>query len=804
MTEKNLPSYNNSFSSNSWEQDSSHASIRSNLTKKESLRIQKQSYKVEKKKVHNELKNTIQDPTVVIRSDWLKIRSTLKNWSRIWCVLKPGVLILYKTQKLKQWIGTVLLTSSEIIQRPSKKEGFCFKIYHPLDQVIWTAKGPSGESMSLLTHSLPSNHLILRSTTQSDGQCWMDALELARKCSNLLKKAMPTLDSQNTLSVGDVSMKEIDSVMGDDPDSYDEGLELALLKRKPSKAHSEKSTDDGSQLDAGDQSSEDPSKSHGNHLTVGQNEALVTSGEETGSFSSRVSSDAESNKSSPKVPESEYVLEKTDMEMLGSAGEAAEDIASENKGLIWTILKQLRPGMDLSKVVLPTFILEPRSFLDKLSDYYFHADLLSKAARVDDPYERMKAVAKWYLSGFYKKPDGIKKPYNPIIGEIFRCKWQHPETESFTHYIAEQVSHHPPISAFAAVNKKDGFVVHGSILAKSKFYGNSLSAFLDGTVSLTLLHKREEYILTMPYAHCKGFLYGSMTMEFGGKVDITCQKTGYSTEIEYKLKPFFGGSDSSNRINGRILHGKKNLATIQGFWDREIYLTDLKRATTSIFWKPTPEIRAARLQRQVIAMNQQLPNESQKLWCHVTKAIEVGDQNEATKYKCILEENQRKGARERAKTDTLWLPKLFEYNPINENWTYKFLDKRPWDTVNDIVQYESDGCISTMTKNGVILRSPGKSRMIVDSENMIQSVKIMEESTNRSNDEALQVKLQADEDAKQTLLLLQEQQQHILLKLSQIQKSLEKHERSNQSYLFNNLYLIILVAIFAILAYYFK
>ena len=34
--------------------------------------------------------------------------------------------------------------------------------------------------------------------------------------------------------------------------------------------------------------------------------------------------------------------------------------------------------MDLSKVTLPTFILEPRSFLDKLSDFYFHADFLSK------------------------------------------------------------------------------------------------------------------------------------------------------------------------------------------------------------------------------------------------------------------------------------------------------------------------------------------------------------------------------------------------------------------------------------------
>lgn len=62
---------------------------------------------------------------------------------------------------------------------------------------------------------------------------------------------------------------------------------------------------------------------------------------------------------------------------LGEASQV-ETVSEENKGLIWTLLKQLRPGMDLSRVVLPTFVLEPRSFLNKLSDYYYHADLLSR------------------------------------------------------------------------------------------------------------------------------------------------------------------------------------------------------------------------------------------------------------------------------------------------------------------------------------------------------------------------------------------------------------------------------------------
>ena len=43
-----------------------------------------------------------------------------------------------------------------------------------------------------------------------------------------------------------------------------------------------------------------------------------------------------------------------------------------------------------------------------------------------------------YFEGFYKKPKGLKKPYNPILGETFRCCWSHPNG-SKTFYIAEQV-----------------------------------------------------------------------------------------------------------------------------------------------------------------------------------------------------------------------------------------------------------------------------------------------------------------------------------------------------------------------------
>ena len=196
----------------------------------------------------------------------------------------------------------------------------------------------------------------------------------------------------------------------------------------------------------------------------------------------------------------------------------------------------------------------------------------------------MKKIVKWYLSGFYKKPKGLKKPYNPILGETFRCYWEHPNG-SKTFYIAEQVSHHPPISANYVTNRQDGFTISASILAKSKFYGNSTSAILEGTATISLLPRGEEYLMTLPYAHCKGILMGTMTMELGGKVTIECSKTGYAAELDFKLRPFLGGGEFTNAISGKIRLSKETLVTVDGHWDDCVTMKDKKTGVSSNFPK---------------------------------------------------------------------------------------------------------------------------------------------------------------------------------------------------------------------------
>uniref|UniRef100_A0A671XEX8 Oxysterol-binding protein n=1 Tax=Sparus aurata TaxID=8175 RepID=A0A671XEX8_SPAAU len=642
------------------------------LARKESLKVQKQNYRQEKKRAAKELFSALKDPSVVIMSNWLKIRGSLKSWTKLWCALKPGVLLIYKTPKTDHWVGTILLSACKLIERPSKKDGFCFKLYHPLEKSIWAVKGPKGENVGSITQPLPSNYLIFRAASESDGRCWMDALELALSCSSLYKltaKAGREADI-STSSESSHILHLLQSTALSDTELND-----TLLLGNHHMEHDGFS--DKSEREAHDD--------------------WDTTANENGGRLTEESDMDQSDELSPGPQATAYVEQSN--EEMAEAGEASqvETVSEENKGLIWGLLKQLRPGMDLSKVVLPTFILEPRSFLDKLSDYYYHADLLSQAALEESAYGRIKQVLRWYLSGFYKKPKGLKKPYNPILGERFRCCWLHPQTDSCTFYIAEQVSHHPPISAFYICNRKDGFSISGSILAKSKFYGNSLSAILDGKARLLFLSRDEEYVITMPYAHCKGILYGTMTLELGGKVTIECEKTKCFTELEFKLKPFLGGSCSVNQISGKISVGEELLATVDGHWDSEVFIHEKRSGLQETLWNPSQEIRSSRLKRQVVQIDQQGEFESERLWQHVTSAIMDRDQMRATQEKFVLEEAQRREARERG--DKPWVPRLFQQDPVTSEWSYRHMDVQPWDPERCLVQFEKDGVIQTHEKS---------------------------------------------------------------------------------------------------------
>ena len=99
---------------------------------------------------------------------------------------------------------------------------------------------------------------------------------------------------------------------------------------------------------------------------------------------------------------------------------------------------------------LHTRICSRRAFLVLFSFDFFSTDHVSAIPSISKgrtDVQRMLAVVKWFISGWHLRPNGCKKPYNPILGEKFFCFWDLNDAEgSKTEFIGEQVSHHPPIS----------------------------------------------------------------------------------------------------------------------------------------------------------------------------------------------------------------------------------------------------------------------------------------------------------------------------------------------------------------------
>jgi hypothetical protein len=62
--------------------------------------------------------------------------------------------------------------------------------------------------------------------------------------------------------------------------------------------------------------------------------------------------------------------------VAGEEPEYEEKLDEAPKSILLGMMRQLKSGMDLSRVTLPTFILEPRSFLEKCSDFMAHGSMI--------------------------------------------------------------------------------------------------------------------------------------------------------------------------------------------------------------------------------------------------------------------------------------------------------------------------------------------------------------------------------------------------------------------------------------------
>ncbi|KAF2723527.1 Oxysterol-binding protein [Polychaeton citri CBS 116435] len=335
-----------------------------------------------------------------------------------------------------------------------------------------------------------------------------------------------------------------------------------------------------------------------------------------------------------------------------------ETVVDADQGNVLThIISQLRPGADLSRVTLPTFILEPRSMLERITNFMAHPETLLPMPDIEDPTQRFVAVTKFYLSGWHIKPPGVKKPLNPILGETFTGWWDYSDgTRGY--YISEQTSHHPPKSSYFYMAPEHHIRIDGTLKPRSRFLGNSVGSFMEGIAVMRFLNRNERYFITQPNMYARGILFGKMKYELGDHAVVRCPESGLEADIEFKVKGWVSGS--YNAIGGYIKDTKsgKNLFELSGYWHGEMFIKDLTTGKKEVLFDATHAKESVPKSRPI---SEQAPRESQRLWESTTKAIKKADQKVATDEKSKIEDEQRREAHERG--DQEWQPKLFRKAP---------------------------------------------------------------------------------------------------------------------------------------------
>ncbi|CAA7264684.1 unnamed protein product [Cyclocybe aegerita] len=360
-------------------------------------------------------------------------------------------------------------------------------------------------------------------------------------------------------------------------------------------------------------------------------------------------------------------------------------ILDENEGsIITSLISQLRVGMDLSKVTFPTFVLEPRSMLERITDFMSHPDLIFGAEKFDNPEERFIRVLQYYLAGWHIKPKGVKKPYNPVLGEFFRCRYDYPDgSQAF--YIAEQVSHHPPISAFFYISPQNHVSIVGELRPKSKFLGNSVSTTMEGENRVTLLGKPEdgEYVITMPNMYARGILFGKMVLELGDTCIAKNEKHGLFCDLEFKTKGFFSGT--YNAIAGRVRQSSNDIGELSGRWSHVMEIKSTKSGQKRVLFDAVKDGQNVS-PKWVLPEQQQEPNESRRLWAALTEAIQMKDMERATVAKTSVEDAQREQRRRREESGELHVPRFFE--KVDGRWLPKLkVAKDPQEAVAAVQQW---------------------------------------------------------------------------------------------------------------------
>uniref|UniRef100_A0A8C4GYQ7 Oxysterol-binding protein n=1 Tax=Dicentrarchus labrax TaxID=13489 RepID=A0A8C4GYQ7_DICLA len=240
---------------------------------------------------------------------------------------------------------------------------------------------------------------------------------------------------------------------------------------------------------------------------------------------------------------------------------------------LWNILRN-NIGKDLSKVTMPVQLNEPLNTLQRLCEELEYSELLDRAANTQDPFERMVYIATFVVSGYassYYRTGG--KPFNPLLGESYECD----RPDKGFRFVAEQVSHHPPISACHAESKN--FIFWQDVRCKNKFWGKSMEIVPVGTTHVTLPGSGDHYEWNKVTSCIHNILSGQRWIEHYGEISIRNSSSDIcQCKITFVKAKYW--NSSVNEVEGTITDNKgKVIHRLFGKWNEAIFCGDPPSAT---------------------------------------------------------------------------------------------------------------------------------------------------------------------------------------------------------------------------------
>jgi hypothetical protein len=299
---------------------------------------------------------------------------------------------------------------------------------------------------------------------------------------------------------------------------------------------------------------------------------------------------------------------------------------------------------DLSNITAPPFVLSEKSTVEIPQYWADHPSLFVSQGSGENAEKRSLSVLKYFIGTLRNQQyagrnenDGVKKPLNAFLGELFLGHWKDGNLGE-TRLVAEQVSHHPPVTACYLSNEKHGVRAQGFTQQEITFSGN-VNIKQKGYVLLHLDRFDEDYLIPVPDIKVKGLLGGTPYPELQGDYSLI-SSSGYVSQLKFAGKNIFG-SGQKNRLEAKLYHSDRpseTLYTAKGAWNGKLTFHDARNGK-EIDTFDVNDLSSKKI--EVADLVEQDPWESRKAWGEVISSLHRGDMRRVVNAKARIEEGQR-------------------------------------------------------------------------------------------------------------------------------------------------------------------